>query len=214
MGGCREQEPPERMLQLTGVTPAQRRPCLCCPQIWGNWGSRMCDLGAHCPLCPPREDGKAWGQPGGCSACQDPTNPEQVWNGNGTSARQSSLLPCPALAVQEGGAWPSPEAAGIAPRAPPWVWVLPVPDPEPCPGEAVMGWRFPIPAKLGCCSCHGNVGGLRAGAHSPPLWGVFRAGGAPQPPLGPWHLPTSQKCHQSPPPKADTPTHPSAKRPC
>lgn len=111
---------------------------------------------------------------------------------------RSLCCPCPGSPVALGGlcrkgrirssvARPS-EAAGAAPGAPAWVWELPVPDPEPCPGEAVMGWRrIPVPAKLGCCSCHGNEGGPRAGAHDPPFgaWGVFRAGGAPHPPPPP-----------------------------
>lgn len=128
---------------------------------------------------PPREDRRVWGQPGGCSACQDPTNPEQVegfGTGRPTSEKQKSLLPLAwqpggsGRAVQEGGAWPSPQSQQelhlVLLRG---FGMLPVPDPEPWQGRAVMGWRFPIPAKLGCCSCHGNVGGLRAGARSPPL---------------------------------------------
>lgn len=33
------------------------------------------------------------------------------------------------------------------------------------------GWRrSPVLAKLGCCSCHGNVGGLPSRSRNPTIW--------------------------------------------
>lgn len=84
------------------------------------------------------------------------------------------------------------EPAGIAPRAPPWVWDAACARGRATAGRGADGMEeISHPCQAGMLQLSWQRGSLRAGARSPP-----------------------QNCHQPPPPKADTPSHPPAKRPC
>lgn len=133
---------------------------------------------------------------------------------------KSRNLSCPALpwqpcgsgrAVQEGGAWPSPRS-----RQELHLVLLPafgmLPEQIQSRVRARRGWDGDFPS-LPSRDAAVVMATWEAWSWSPQptpvgAGGCSGLGVLPKPP------PAPQNCHQPPPAKAGTPTHPSAKRPC